>query len=102
MQVTIAMVQELKSMLRRRGDSLMSACALVAVLTGIIMWDVRLHEQMARRVQGASIDLVGAGVRLQGATADLAAAAQVHTLEFAHLWTFVAVAAVLTVWMFRT
>ena len=89
-------------MLRTRGDSLISAGALLAVLTALIMWDVRLHEQMARRVQGASFDFVGAGARLQGATADLAAAAQVHSLEFAHLWTFVAVAAVLTIWMFRT
>lgn len=89
-------------MFRTRGDSLVSACALVAILAGIILSDIRLHDQMTRRMQGVSLDLVGTSARLQGATVSMAAAAHASSLEFAHMWTFVAVAIVLTIWMFRT
>lgn len=92
----------MKSILRTRGDSLMSVVALVATLTWIIMSDTRLHGQMTRRVQGASFDLVGAAAHLQGVTMNMAAAAQASSLEFAHMWTFVAVSIILTIWMFRS
>jgi len=80
----------------------MSAGALVAILAWIIVSDIRLHDQMTRRMQGASLNLADAGAHLQGVTANMAAAAQAHSLEFAHMWTFVAVAIVLTIWMFRS
>ena len=95
-------VLRLRSVLRTRGDSLLSAAALVVILAWIIVSDMRLHDQMARRMQGVSLDLVDAGVRLQGATVNMAATAHAHSLEFAHLWTFVVVAIVLTIWMFRS
>jgi hypothetical protein len=100
--VRVGVAKKRRSLLRTRGDSLISACALVTILAGIIVSDIRLHDQMTRRMKGVSFDLVGASVRLQGATADMAATAQASSLEFAHMWTFVAVAVVLTIWMFRT
>ena len=96
------MAKKLVSLLRTRSDSLLSACALVAILAWIIVSDIRLHDQMTRRMQGVSLDLAETTAHLQGATLSMAAAAQASSLEFAHMWTFVGVAVVLTIWMFRT
>ena len=87
----------MQSILRTRGDSLMSGVTLVAILAWIIMSDTRLHGQMTRRVQGASFDLVDAAAHLQGVKMNMAAAAQASSFEFAHMWTFGVVAVVLTI-----
>ena len=90
------------SILRTRGDSMLSACALVAILAWIIMSDTRLHNQMTRRMQGVPLDVTSAAAHLQGVTVNMAEAVQASSLEFAHMWTFGVVAIILTIWMFRT
>ena len=92
----------MQTILRTRGDSMLSACALVAILAWIITSDTRLRAQMTRRVQGASFDLAGAAAYLQGVAVNMAEAAQASSFEFAHMWTFGVVAVVLTIWMYRS
>lgn len=92
----------MQTILRSRADSMLSACALVVVLTWIITSDTQLHAQMTRRVQGVSFDPVGAVAYLQGVAINMAEAAQASSFEFAHMWTFGVVAVVLTIWMYRS
>lgn len=88
--------------LRSYGDSIMSFAALAALLGWIVASDIRLRDQMARRVQGVSFDLADAGARVGKVTSTFAAAAQANSIEYAHLWTFLVVAIVLTIWMLRS
>ena len=92
----------MRLLIRSFGDSAMSFLALTAILGWIILSDVRLSDQMNRRVQGVSFDLANAGTQVEKVASNLAATMQVHSYEYAHLWTFLVVAVVLTIWMLRS
>ena len=94
------MIKAIRSALRKRGDSIVSFAAFVILLTVIIDTNLRLREMMVRRVDG--LNLAGAGTQFQNLTATAATSAQAQFSEYTPLWSFVALATVLTVWMLRS
>jgi hypothetical protein len=89
-------------MQRRISDFLISAAALVTLVLTLAVFDGRVREQLALRMESPSQQVSGAGVAMRDIAAVLYDAARDQTIEHSPLVIFVGVATVLLLFMLRT
>jgi hypothetical protein len=89
-------------MQRRFSDFLMSAAALVTLILTLAVFDGRVREQLALRMESPSSQVTSTGVAVRDVAAIVFDAARYQTVEHAPLVIFVAVASVLLLFMLRT
>ena len=92
----------LRVALREYRDSIMSFVTLSALLGWIIASDIRMRDQMARRLQGVSLDVSGTGMHIGDMTTTISQTMQASAAEYAPMWSFLCLAVILTVWMLRS
>jgi hypothetical protein len=88
--------------LREYRDSIMSFVTLAALLAWIVASDIRMHEQMTRRIENVSFDVARTGAHIGAVTSTVAHTMQVSAAEYAPMWSFLCLAVILTVWMLRS
>jgi hypothetical protein len=88
--------------LREYRDSIISFVTLAALLGWIIASDIRMRDQMARRIQGVSLDVAGTGAHIRDVTTTISHTIQTSATEYAPMWSFICLAVILTVWMLRS
>ena len=92
----------LRVALREYRDSIMSFVTLAALLGWIVASDIRMRDQLARRVQGVSLDMASTGAHFGDVTTTISQTMQASAAEYAPMWSFICLAVILTVWMLRS